>query len=136
MGLFGFRKKNEDASVHVNKGNTYFKQGNLDDAIKEYLKALKIAKDDSTYYNLGNAYQASGQFNLAISTYEEALKLSPRFTAALNNLGLAYTKLGKYENAIDCYQRFINLAQSEEGAGHAFHVGRVEELIRQLKSKM
>ena len=87
----------EDFSYWGNKGIESANNGNFDDAIKYYTKAIeKWSYSDSyenkagIYYNRGNAYHHKGEYDRAIEDYNEAIRLNPKDADAYYNRGYAY----------------------------------------------
>jgi Flp pilus assembly protein TadD len=83
-----------DAVAYNNRGYAYKDNGDLDRAIKDYLKALELNQlkpnqnDDAGVYNnnLGEAYELKGDLDKAFAAYETALSLDPDNTATRQNL--------------------------------------------------
>ena len=72
------------------KANTFYKQGNLEMAIENYLEIDKQEEVSSElYYNLGNCYYKLNNVAETIYYYEKALKLNPLNEDARNNLVFA-----------------------------------------------
>ena len=70
--------------------NTFYKQGNLEMAIENYLEIDKQEEVSSElYYNLGNCYYKLNNVAETIYYYEKALKLNPLNEDARNNLVFA-----------------------------------------------
>nr|2AVP_A Chain A, synthetic consensus TPR protein [Methanothrix harundinacea 6Ac] len=67
------------AEAWYNLGNAYYKQGDYDEAIEYYQKALELdPRSAEAWYNLGNAYYKQGDYDEAIEYYQKALELDPR----------------------------------------------------------
>ena len=74
--------------------------GNLDVAVEEYRKFLKIHPEATAIHsNLGVALAGLGRYQEAIPEYLVALKQSPKLAAARLNLAIAYYKVGRIEDA-------------------------------------
>ena len=74
-----------------NRGNAYADQGQHDQAIRDYTKALEInPKHVVAYFNRGNSYREKGQYDRAISYYDKALEINPKHVMTYNNRGLIY----------------------------------------------
>ena len=57
-----------EATQHSNKGNEYFDQGKLEDAISSYQKVIQLDSNVApAYFGLGYVYQ---QFEDAITAYQ------------------------------------------------------------------
>jgi tetratricopeptide (TPR) repeat protein len=74
--------------------------GNLDVAVEEYRKFLKIHPEVTAIHsNLGAALAGLGRYQEAIPEYLVALKQSPKLAAARLNLAIAYYKVGRIDDA-------------------------------------
>ena len=79
-----------DATALNIMGVTHQGQGNLEEAIEAYSKALAIKPDYAdVYYNMGNALQDQGNLEEAIEAYGKALAIKPDYADAHNNTGNA-----------------------------------------------
>lgn len=111
-------KKSPDKSrPHYNLGKAYREQGRLDEAIKEYLTAIRIKPDHLlARNNLGVVYAELGMFNEAISQYLIALIIKPDDADAHNNLGSAYAELGRFDEAINQYLIALKIKPTDKNA--------------------
>jgi tetratricopeptide (TPR) repeat protein len=76
--------------IHNNLGSEYAHNWELDKAILEFRKALRIKPDYSdAHYNLGIALAMKGDPDSAISELREALRINPGNAKAQFNLGIA-----------------------------------------------
>jgi protein O-mannosyl-transferase len=93
---------------HYNLGVVLARNGNLEDAIKHYRKALKIKPDYlEAYYNLGNALARKGNAEAAMTNYNKVLEINPDYVAAYYNKSRIFLNQGKIGEAIDNYQRTL-----------------------------
>ncbi len=83
---------------HLNLGVTYEKQGDFENAIKQYkLAAPKIPQG---YLFLGNVYFQQGDLDQAEEFYRQVMEEEPENADALNNLAwLYYTKRENLDEA-------------------------------------
>jgi len=96
--------------AHNNLGLTLFTEGNTEEAIYHYNKAIRIkTKYTDAYFNRGIAYFKLGQYQRAVDDYNEAIRLKPHYADAYINRGSAYFKLTQYQRAIDDYSEAIHL---------------------------
>ena len=94
------------------------KQGRLEEAIDQYLKALRIESDYAdAHSNLGAALSDQGKLKEAIAHYYEALRIKPDLAEAHNNLGYAIKRQGKLEEAIGHYLEALRI-KPEFAAAH------------------
>ena len=81
--------------AHNNLGLTLFTEGNTEEAIYHYNKAIRIkTKYTDAYFNRGIAYHKLGQYQRAIDDYSEAIHLKPDYIDVYINRGLAYSMQG------------------------------------------
>jgi predicted O-linked N-acetylglucosamine transferase (SPINDLY family) len=98
------------AEAHNNLGNALKAQGQLDEAVACYRRALELKPDFAVAHNtLGVALQAQGKVAEAVACYCRALELKPNFAEAHNNLGNAYLAGGQMDEAVACYRRALEL---------------------------
>ena len=84
--------------------------GQLDVAIANYKKAIKIQPDYAeAYFNMGSVFQEKGNLEKAIKSYNRALAIQPDYYEALYNIGLSFHGQGQCEKAIDAYNKALSL---------------------------
>jgi tetratricopeptide (TPR) repeat protein len=112
------------ASEHMALGMEHYEQGELDQAIAEFQRAIQIDPDFvEAHYNLGLAHTDRGEFDAAIAAYEEAIRLAPDLAEAHNGLGNVYFNQDKLEQALAKYEQ---AAQLDPGLVDAhFNLGHV-----------
>ena len=89
-----------DAKAYVNRGVAYAREGQYDQAISDFNKALEInPRDANAYNNRGVAYARKDQYDQAISDFNKALEINPRDANAYNNRGFTYFRKGQYDKA-------------------------------------
>src|SRR5215204_4898509 len=77
------------------RANLYQKQGKLDQAIKDYGEAIRLAPDFAYHFaHRGRVYAESNEFKKAIADFNEAIKLDPKSPYFLRDRANAYRKLG------------------------------------------
>ncbi len=73
-----------------NLGLSFFRKGQLDEAVAQFQKALEINPNDAeAHINLGNALFRKGQPDEAIAQFQKALEINPSDAEAHSNLGNA-----------------------------------------------
>ncbi len=105
----------ETATELYEFGSIQIKKRLYPQAIKTFLKAIKIYKDEPDEGKaiienaLGFVYAAQKEYKKAIKHYLSALTLFPNYTVALNNLASAQQSLLDYEQAILTYQKVLEI---------------------------
>ena len=93
-----------------NMGLVRAQQGNYEEAIEHYYKAIKLWPDFSEVHsNLGVALVEQNMISEAIFHYGEAIRYQPNYAEAHSNLGVALSRTGKTEEAILHYLEAIKL---------------------------
>jgi Ca-activated chloride channel family protein len=90
-------KEPESPEIFYNLGNTYYRMGKYDAALKSYSGAIEsgaIKKSDPktkgmVHYNLGNTKFRIGDYQAAVKEYEKALELNPEDVNARDNIEIA-----------------------------------------------
>jgi tetratricopeptide (TPR) repeat protein len=124
---------NPDA--YNNLGNAVQENGNIDEAIKCFRKALEQQPNHAdAINNLANCFQEQGNLEEAIPLYRRAIELRPAFAKAYGNLGNALRNLGKLEESIAICRKAVELQPTLEEAhvnlGTALHMaGRYEDAM-------
>jgi len=90
----------KEAHNHFVEGNDYSYNGNYEQSISEYIKAIELNPNVPVYhYNLGNSYANLKKFNEAIKSFSEAIKLHPKYNEAYRNRGTCYSMVGNITKA-------------------------------------
>ena len=91
----------EKAEFHHKLALGYFHAKNIDLAIRELVKALKLDADHpGSRYLYGFILFGRKQYEEAASNFRRALKRKPRFFAARNHLGVTYLELERWKDAV------------------------------------
>jgi tetratricopeptide (TPR) repeat protein len=73
---------------HINLGVAYEKKGELDNALREYKKAVR--KLPLAYFYMGNIHFQKKEFNKAERSYKKSIKKNPQHADSYNNLAWLY----------------------------------------------
>lgn len=125
------------ARPHNNLGIKYSNQGRLDDAIKEYLTALKLRPNYvDAHNNLGIDYYKQGRYEEAYQEFLRAVKINPNYVKARNNLALFYLKHGRVDDAINEYLIVTKLKPDDSEAHNTLGIlykrsNRFDEAIKE-----
>ncbi len=97
--------KNVEAISIKNAGDNYLKSNMFNEAIQQYIKALKIVPDlKSAIANLAVAYQKTGNYSKSILSFNKLLNLNPEYPGIIYyNLGEVYEKTGQTDIALKNY---------------------------------
>ena len=83
----------ESADACLQRGNAFYQQGRLEDAVASYRDALRMNPDFApAHNNVANVLDGLGRLNEAVAHYEAALKLQPDMAHLHNNLGATTSK--------------------------------------------
>ncbi|HEY9861256.1 MAG TPA: tetratricopeptide repeat protein [Candidatus Obscuribacterales bacterium] len=127
------------AGVLRGRGNAYNAQGNINQAIQDYLQAVAIDEAEKNSsgiaedkVGLAQIYESSGDFNKALQYYKEASEISP--IEALTGLGNVYLSLGDIEKAIALHRQSLEKAQQQEDKeGEGTALSNLANALRQAR---
>ncbi|MBQ2936624.1 MAG: tetratricopeptide repeat protein [Lachnospiraceae bacterium] len=100
--------RQEQAEEYNNIGLEYFNQGDYDEAIEYFDKAIAMEKYDIEdmdvcYHNRGRVYSEKGEYQKAVEDYTSALSINEK-AKYFSDRSLAYERLGEnikaYEDAV------------------------------------
>ena len=132
-------KSPNKARPRVSLGYGLRKEDRLDEAVREYTKAIQLNPDYAQAYNgLGAVLREQGKIDEAIQQYRKALQISPKYAAAYNNLGVALREQGKTKEAIQQFRIALKLEPDLPDAlnnlGNALiNEGKTDEAIEHLR---
>jgi Flp pilus assembly protein TadD len=109
--------KNDAARQFYNNGLKLADEGRLDEAAKEYAKAIDL---DPSYCdamdNLGQLLRFEGKLDEAVYWYKRSIAILPSNRAAHTNLAVAYRYQGKKDDAVSEYRILLKIdARDPEG---------------------
>jgi tetratricopeptide (TPR) repeat protein len=113
-------------AAHVAVGQALEVRGDVDGAVAEYQKSVKMApKDARAQYQLGIALRGQQDIGGAIAHLREAVAAEPEFVQAHYHLGNALADNEDAEAAIEAFRRAIDLdaacAPAYHGLGNALY---------------
>lgn len=124
----------------LNLGDTYVKQGRLEEAVVTFSHVTRIKPDDFDAYNdLGGALLQLGRHAEALVALERAAAFAPRRAAILNNLGTAQRMVGRRAEAEASFRRALEVDPTYAEAHNSLGVeladaGRTTEAIAQFEA--
>lgn len=103
---------NEDVVIHIKQGDVYKKSENLDSAVSEYQKALRIEPDNpEALLKLGQVYELKGDREkevafhlLAQNAYEKAIAKEQDNAETHNSIISVGVKLGRIDELVKQYK--------------------------------
>ena len=81
---------NQNLTTLFDEGNSFYNNGNYEQAIEKYSSIIKSGFESSElYYNLGNSYYKINDIANSIFYFEKSLLLDPNNLESKNNLSFA-----------------------------------------------
>ena len=115
--------------AHNNFGAALATQGNLNEAIENFERAIQLKPDYAdAYYNFGSAMANQENWPEAIKHYTRTIQLKPDYINAHYNLGIVLDIQGKTAEATPHFQQALNLATDQKNTALA------ESIRTRLKS--
>ncbi len=109
-------KEPEDKSVDelVDIGSAYLDQGQYEEALKYFDRALKIDPNDPYVLGYkGDALLDFGKFDEAVVIYKRALEIDPGDVITLANLGYTLSLLERYDEALVYYDKALSIEDDD-----------------------
>ncbi|CAF0720457.1 unnamed protein product [Adineta steineri] len=128
-------KENEKAPIYHQLGRIKRNQGEYQEALSHYRKALKIRQQSlppnhpdlgDSYNNIGYVYKSMGDYPKALSYYEKAFAIRqeslpsnhPDLGASYSNIGFVYYNMGDYPKALSYYEKDVAILQQSLPSSH------------------
>ncbi len=128
----------QEEKKRVRNGNSEYKEGNFQEAEKEYRKALmeKPGYAKGTF-NLGDAMYEQENYEESTKLFTEVVERSndaAQKSAAYYNLGNTFMNEKKYKESIDAYKSSLRLKPDDENAKYNLEYAR-KKLIEQQQQQ-
>ena len=127
-----------NAVAYGNLGYYYEIEGQLDQAVACYRKAMSIHPYFDAIFNLGNTFLKQDRIDDAILHYQKALAIKPNSIKVLSNLAGAYFKKRQYAEALSIIQKGIDYAKVQKDFSTAqdldANLQYLKEMIEREKS--
>lgn len=98
----GIDKDTNNYPAHFNLGDSYYRQGKYDEAVKSYnhsiTKALTKEEQAKSLYNMGNSFVKAEKYKEAVDAFKKSLKLNPTDQDTKYNLSYAINKMKENQN--------------------------------------
>jgi tetratricopeptide (TPR) repeat protein len=109
IGLIDENASSSEAEVFLLKASDSYKNGDYENAIKNFSKAIEICPSFSTFYNIAQAYIQDDDYDFAIINFEKAIELNPKFVKTYLACSEVYQLQEKYNESINCISKAIEL---------------------------
>ncbi len=94
--------------AHRNLGAMLYFEGKINEAKKEYKKALELNPNEPmAHNNIGVIYLDNNQLDKAEEEFKKELVINPNYDKALSNLGLVYFKKKNFEKAKEYFEKTL-----------------------------
>jgi Flp pilus assembly protein TadD len=144
VALWGdtIRKYPSNVRAYVSLGAVLFSAGRTQEAIGEYIQALRIDPDYAeAHNNLGITLFAAGNVQEGLRHFEKSVQLRPQWAMAQYNLGFALDQIGQGPEAIGCYERALQLDPDNSQAHYYLGIalarsGKLEDAVAQYREAL
>ncbi len=101
--------------------------GEVDDAIYEYKRAIKLKPNDASYYfDLGGIYEGIEKWKDAMQQYQRAAQIDSNKVVYRAAMGSVYIKNEMYKEGIDLLEKCVQEESSNEGYKYLLAVAYTE----------
>ena len=101
----GLRANPQSGELHNNMGLVQLSEGERNEAIKSFKKAMELGNDSNAAGNLGAIYLKEKDYSKALIAMEVAYRKNSKDVRVLNNYAVALTAQQKYSDAKDIYKK-------------------------------
>jgi tetratricopeptide (TPR) repeat protein len=130
------------AITETNLAVAFYDDGQLDQAITHYQRALALRPDHApAHNNLGAALRAKGRLDEAVASYERALAVQPDYADAHYNLANALLDANKPGQAAEHFRVALGAIPDSAGVRNNLGIalaneGRMEEAIAEFRAAL
>ena len=127
--------KHEEALDYFNRGVDLYNNGQVEEAIEHYQKALELDPDFAYgHRTLGTAFKEQGRLEEAIEQYHEAVRANPKFSDLHVEIGDIYHQQGLLDEALAEYKEALRFHfmffQTHESIGDVYlDKGMIQESV-------
>jgi tetratricopeptide (TPR) repeat protein len=104
------------ADALMDRGMLMRASGNLDGAISDFSRVIKLTKNINAHFQRGLSYLGKNDFRRAIADFTKVIEAVPDFTEAYCQRALAYGKLGNTERARADHSKAVAIANARPAA--------------------
>lgn len=107
----------QDAEAFFTKGENLYSQEKVEEAIKEYTKALAVDPEHmNALLRRGFAYSQTEKYELAVADFSKIIAMKPNHIWAYTSRGSAYNKMKKYTLAMNDFNKVLTLDPENQEA--------------------
>jgi tetratricopeptide (TPR) repeat protein len=127
--------ENEKALLHHQLGLIKRNQGDYQEALISYQKALEVYQKTlpedhpdlaTSYNNIGQVYNSIGEYSKALSYYQNSLEIyqktldsnHPSLAISYNNIGWVHKFMGDYPKALESHEKALEIEQKTLPPSH------------------
>lgn len=104
--ISGDNQKQASARIHVDRGSSYYQQGQMNIALDEFIKSTEVDKNYSPGYNgLAMTYSAMNEDIKAELNFKKSIALDARNSEAYNNYGSFLCSRNRVDESIVQFQQ-------------------------------
>ena len=98
--------------LYYSKGNNLFRQGKLDEALRDLSQAIELLQYPDAYALRGKIFLDRGKLDSAIQDLTKAIEIKPNEARYFYRRGSASWKKGDYDLAVNDFTKAIQLTQN------------------------
>ncbi|WP_372368105.1 protein kinase [Candidatus Uabimicrobium sp. HlEnr_7] len=119
------------SKIHCVRGNEFFHQRNIEEALDCYSQALEIDPELAVaYHNRGKVYHHCNKITEAIVDYSEAIHCNPRLAKAYKNRAVAFFQTKNYQTAVSDFRKYLELKPN------ALDIQKIKKYLRQCSKAL
>jgi tetratricopeptide (TPR) repeat protein len=137
--MVNMAKQKPQAYDHLNAGYNFYKQGDYNNALAEYNKAIEDdTNNNEAYYYRGVIFSKIGENDKALPDFKQSIELYPYHFESYLYLDWVLAKQRKWDTIISYWNEFIQLEPEHaqaylERGGAYYHQGNLDAALKDAK---